>query len=37
MLNDYYNLMGWDSKTGKPFKRTLVESGLEDVAKALRE
>ena len=37
MVDDYYNIMGWDSKTGKPSKRTLVELGLEDVAKDLWE
>jgi len=35
MVYEYYNLMGWDRKTGKPYRRTLVELGLEDVAKDL--
>ena len=35
MVHDYYNIMGWDEETGKPYKRTLVELGLEDVAKDL--
>jgi aldehyde:ferredoxin oxidoreductase len=32
MVYDYYKLMGWDPKTGKPFRRTLFELGLDDVA-----
>ena len=32
MVQDYYNIMGWDMKTGKPYKETLVKLGLEDVA-----
>ncbi len=32
MVYDYYKLMGWDPKTGKPFRRTLSELGLDDVA-----
>jgi aldehyde:ferredoxin oxidoreductase len=32
MVYDYYKLMGWDVKTGKPFRRTLNDLGLEDVA-----
>lgn len=35
MVREYYDLMGWDQKTGKPYRRTLVELGLEDVAKEL--
>lgn len=35
MVHDYYNLMGWDLKTGKPYRRTLEELGLEDVAEDL--
>jgi aldehyde:ferredoxin oxidoreductase len=32
MVYDYYRLMGWDAKTGKPLRRTLSDLGLEDVA-----
>jgi aldehyde:ferredoxin oxidoreductase len=32
MVHDYYNLMGWDLKSGKPYRRTLEELGLGDVA-----
>ena len=35
MVDEYYDIMGWDRKTGKPYKRTLVELGLDDVAKDL--
>jgi len=28
MLNEYYQLMGWDLKTGKPLRRTLQRLGL---------
>ncbi len=35
MVYEYYNIMGWDRKTGKPYKRTLAELGLEDIAKDL--
>jgi len=35
MRQEYYDLMGWDQKTGKPFRRTLEELDLEDVAKDL--
>lgn len=35
LVYDYYNLMGWDVKTGKPYRRTLIELDLEDVAKDL--
>ena len=33
MVKQYYRLMGWDEKTGKPWRSTLKASGLEDVAK----
>jgi aldehyde:ferredoxin oxidoreductase len=29
MLNQYYALMGWDSKTGNPAHAKLLELGLE--------
>ena len=35
MVYEYYNLMGWDLKTGKPYRRTLEELGLNDVAQDL--
>ncbi len=35
MINEYYRLMGWDEKTGKPWRNTLKRLGLEDVAKDL--
>jgi aldehyde:ferredoxin oxidoreductase len=31
MVREYYERMGWDEKTGKPFIRTLRTLGLEDV------
>lgn len=31
MLSNYYNLMGWDEKTGKPLPETLKELGLDSV------
>ncbi|MFC1898717.1 aldehyde ferredoxin oxidoreductase family protein [Chloroflexota bacterium] len=35
MLDNYYNLMGWDRKTGKPLPETLKALGLENVIKDL--
>jgi len=35
MVYDYYKLMGWDLRTGKPYRRTLEELGLEKEAKDL--
>jgi aldehyde:ferredoxin oxidoreductase len=32
MVHDYYRVMGWDVKTGKPFRKTLSDLGLEEVA-----
>jgi aldehyde:ferredoxin oxidoreductase len=32
MLNDYYHEMGWDPRSGKPWRSTLTSLGLEDVA-----
>ena len=29
---DYYKIMGWDLKTGKPYRKTLVDLDLADVA-----
>jgi aldehyde:ferredoxin oxidoreductase len=31
MIRNYYNLMGWDEKTGKPLPETLSSLGLDDV------
>jgi aldehyde:ferredoxin oxidoreductase len=33
MVRDYYRCMGWDEKTGKPYRSTLKELGLENVLK----
>jgi aldehyde:ferredoxin oxidoreductase len=33
MVDEYYDIMGWDRKTGKPYRRTLEELDLKDVAK----
>jgi aldehyde:ferredoxin oxidoreductase len=35
MLDNYYKLMGWDRKTGRPFPETLKALGLEHVARDL--
>jgi len=35
MVNQYYQLMGWDEKTGKPLRKTLKRFGLDDVARDL--
>ena len=35
MVYDYYKLMGWDSRTGKPYRRTLEQLSLEKEAKDL--
>ena len=35
MLDNYYKLMGWDLKTGKPLLETLNKLGLRNVAKDL--
>jgi len=35
MVHEYYNIMGWDLKTGKPYRKTLIDLGLEDVAEDL--
>ncbi|TDA69533.1 MAG: hypothetical protein D9V47_05320 [Clostridia bacterium] len=31
MVREYYDLMGWDEKTGKPSRKTLADLGLEDI------
>jgi len=35
MIENYYGLMGWDTKTGIPLPETLKKLGLEDVIKDL--
>lgn len=35
MIKNYYNLMGWDEKTGKPLPKTLKDLGLEPVVSQL--
>ena len=35
VLDDYYDLHGWDRKTSFPTRRTLVDLGLGDVANDL--
>lgn len=35
MINEYYRLMGWDEKTGKPWRSTLARLDLDEVAKDL--
>ncbi len=35
LVDTYYTLRGWDTKTGRPTRETLERLGLEDVANAL--
>jgi aldehyde:ferredoxin oxidoreductase len=35
LTDGYYREMGWDIKTGKPTKETLLKLGMDDVAKVL--
>lgn len=35
MLDNYYKLMGWDRKTGKPTQETLKKLGLDYIVKDL--
>jgi len=35
MILEYYRLMGWDLKTGKPYRDTLIRLGLDDAAREL--
>lgn len=37
MLDDYYDIIGWDKKTGVPLKDTLLKLGLQDVAEELEK
>ena len=32
MIDRYYEVMGWDLKTGKPWRETLKKAGLDEVA-----
>jgi aldehyde:ferredoxin oxidoreductase len=36
LLDQYYELMGWDKASGEPTQERLVELGLEDVAEELK-
>jgi aldehyde:ferredoxin oxidoreductase len=36
LLDDYQDERGWDIETGIPTEKTLIECGLEDVAKDLK-
>ena len=35
MINDYYQALGWDEKTGKPWRSTLKRLGLGDIAESI--
>ena len=35
MISEYYGAMGWDPRTGKPWKKTLTNLGLEDAVTEL--
>lgn len=37
MVKEYHRLMGWDPKTGKPYRSVLKKAGLDDVIKDLWE
>ena len=37
MLNRFYELQGWDKKTGLQTRKTLIELGMEDVAEKLEQ
>jgi aldehyde:ferredoxin oxidoreductase len=36
MVENYYRLMGWDPKTGKPTPETLEKLGLKEISKDLK-
>jgi aldehyde:ferredoxin oxidoreductase len=36
MVENYYRLMGWDPKTGKPLPETLEKLGLKEIIKDLK-
>jgi len=33
MIQEFFELMGWDTKTGKSYRKTSEVLGLDDVAK----
>lgn len=35
MVREYYDIMGWDHDTGKPLHQTLINLGLDDIARDL--
>jgi len=35
MLDEYYELRGWDAATGRPSRKKLLELGLEEIAESL--
>lgn len=37
MIDDYYSEMGWDTRTGKPWRKTLIDLDLEEIADDLWE
>jgi aldehyde:ferredoxin oxidoreductase len=37
LKSHYFAAMGWDVKTGKPYRRTLINLGLDELAKDLWE
>jgi aldehyde:ferredoxin oxidoreductase len=37
MLDEFYELKGWDKRTGIPTKEKLLRMGLEDVAVVLEK
>jgi len=37
MLDEYYELRGWERETGLPYRETLIELGLSDVAEDLEQ
>jgi aldehyde:ferredoxin oxidoreductase len=36
MVENYYRIMGWDEKTGKPLPETLEKLGLTELVKDLK-
>ncbi|MEM2986927.1 MAG: aldehyde ferredoxin oxidoreductase C-terminal domain-containing protein, partial [Nitrososphaerota archaeon] len=37
LLNEYYELRGWDIETGRPKSEKLIQLGLKDVALELKK
>ena len=35
MINDYYSFLGWDEKSGKPWRSTLERLGMEDIVDSI--